>query len=201
MATPYVQQSHLAAVVLSVSVGAFALGEFSQVLRLRTGARVADLSGEVLFRALFFGGILMLPLGSSLVPGAVIPGGAVPFLVGAVVAWLGLLLRWWCFITLGRYFTTVLKTSADQAIVDRGPYRVLRHPSYTGLLLALAGGGLMLGNWAGEVASLFLVTVAVLYRIRIEEHALIATVGDRYRVFASTRARTRAVCLVMAQGL
>ena len=172
-----------------MSVGAFALGEFSQVLRLRIGAQVADLSGEVLFRVLFFGGILMLPLCSSVVPGAVIPGGAVPFLIGAVVGWLGLLLRWWCFITLGRYFTTVLKTSPDQAIVDRGPYRVLRHPSYTGLLLALVGGGLMLGNWAGALASFALVIAAVLYRIRIEEHALITTVGDAYRLFSKTRAR------------
>ena len=189
MATPYVQQSHLASVVLSVSVGAFALGEFSQVLRLRSGERVADLSGEVLFRGLFFGAILMLPLCSSVVPGAVIPGGAVPFLVGAVVGWLGLLLRWWCFITLGRYFTVVLKASPNQTIVDRGPYRVLRHPSYTGLLLALAGGGVMLGNWAGAVASFALALAAVLYRIRIEEHALFTTVGDAYRRFSKTRAR------------
>jgi protein-S-isoprenylcysteine O-methyltransferase Ste14 len=189
VATPYLQQSHLAAVVLSVSVGAFALGEFSQVLRLRIGARVADLSGEVLFRVLFFGAILVLPLCSSVVPEAVIPGGAVPFLVGAVVGWLGLLLRWWCFITLGRYFTVVLKTSSNQEIVDRGPYRVLRHPSYTGLLLALVGGGLMLGNWAGAVASFALAIAAVLYRIRIEERALNTTVGDAYRLFSKTRAR------------
>jgi protein-S-isoprenylcysteine O-methyltransferase Ste14 len=189
VAAPYLQQSHLAAVVLSVSVGAFALGEFSQVLRLRIGAHAVDLSGEVLFRVLFFGAIFMLPLCASVVPGAVIPGGAAPFLVGAVVGWLGLLLRWWCFITLGRYFTVVLKTSPNQAIVDRGPYRVLRHPSYTGLLLALAGGGLMVGNWAGAVASFALATAAVLYRIRIEEHALNTTVGDAYRLFSKTRAR------------
>ena len=165
------------------------MGEFSQVLRLRRGARVANVFGEALFRVLFFGGILMLPLCSSVVPGAVIPGGAVPFVVGAIVGWLGLLLRWWCFITLGRYFTTVLKTSASQPIVDRGPYRFLRHPSYTGLLLALVGGALMLGNWAGALASFAMVIAAIVYRIRIEERALIATLGDAYRQFSKTRAR------------
>ena len=74
---------------------------------------------------LFFGGILMLPLGLSVVPGAVIPGGAVSFVVGTVLGWLGLLLRWWTFVALGSYFTTVLKTSSDQSVVERGTYRVL----------------------------------------------------------------------------
>ncbi|WP_238384870.1 methyltransferase family protein [Segeticoccus rhizosphaerae] len=69
------------------------------------------------------------------------------------VGWLGLLLRWWSFATLGRYFTTVVKTSADQVVVSRGPYRALRHPSYTGLLAAFLGCGLMLGNWVGCGAS------------------------------------------------
>jgi protein-S-isoprenylcysteine O-methyltransferase Ste14 len=182
-------QSHVAGVVLSVSVAAFAVGEFSQILRLRRGARSADLLGEVLFRLLFFGGILVLPLALSVAPGAVIPGRAVPFVVGAVTAWFGLLLRWWSFFALGRYFTVVLKTSPDQVVVDNGPYRVLRHPSYTGLLLAFVGCGLMLGNWIGALASFSLLLVALAYRIRIEERALLAALGDAYRTFALNRAR------------
>lgn len=189
VATSYLQQSHAAVVVLSSSVIAFSVGEFSQVLRLRRGVRSTDLLGEVLFRGLFFGGILMLAFGVSVVPGALIPGGAVPFVAGTVLGWLGLLLRWWSFVALGRYFTTVLKTSPDQVVVERGPYRVLRHPSYSGLLLALLGCGLMLGNWVGLLGSLVLLLAAVVYRIRIEERALIATLGDAYRAFAKSRAR------------
>ncbi len=83
----------------------------------------------------------------------------------------------------------VVKTSADQTVVDRGPYRVLRHPSYTGLLLALIGVGLMLGNWLGSLVSLTLMVVALQYRIRIEERALLAALGDGYRSFATSRAR------------
>lgn len=186
---PYYQQSHTAAVVLAITIAAFAVGEFSQVLRLRRGAGSADLLGELLFRAVFFGGILILPLCLSVVPGAVIPGRMAPFVIGAVTAWVGVLLRWWSFITLGTYFTVVLKTSSDQAVVDRGPYRVLRHPSYTGLLLAVVGCGLMLGNWVGALGSFSLVLAALVYRIRIEEHALTATLGAAYRAFASSRAR------------
>ena len=189
MAGAYVDSSHVASVVLSVSLGAFALGELTQALRVRRGARSADVLGEVVFRGIFFGGILMLPLGVSHVPAAVLPGGAVTFGIGAVVGWLGLLLRWWSFVTLGRSFTTVLKVTHDQAVVDSGPYRVLRHPSYTGLLLALLGCGVMLGNWAGSLAAFAVVLAGLVYRIRIEERALAATLGDAYREFASGRAR------------
>ena len=189
MTTGYLHQSHGAVVAFSIVLAAFALGELPQMLRLRRGARSSDLLGEVVFRLLFFGAILVLPLCLSVAPVAVIAGRAVTFVLGSVVASLGLLLRWWSFIALGRYFTVVVKTSADQTVLDRGPYRALRHPSYTGLLLALMGVGLMLGNWLGALTSLTLMVFALVYRIRIEERALLAALGDGYRSFATSRAR------------
>lgn len=186
---PFLQHSHGAVVVLSISIFAFSAGELWQAFRPRRGVARASVLGEVLFRLLFFGGILLLPFGTSAAPGAVVPGGVVAFVAGAVVGWLGLLLRWWCFVTLGRYFTVVVKTSSDQKIVERGPYRILRHPSYTGLLLALLGCGAMLGNWVGALASFAVLLAAVVYRLRIEERALIASLGDAYRVFAKHRPR------------
>ena len=138
---------------------------------------------------MFFGGIVMLPLGRAVAPSAVIGGGVWPFAVGVVLGWLGLLLRWSSFVSLGKYFTVVVQTSVDQPMLERGPYRVLRHPSYTGLLLVCAGVGLMWGNWASAVGSVGLVLVGLIYRLRIEERALIAASGDRYREFAASRAR------------
>jgi protein-S-isoprenylcysteine O-methyltransferase Ste14 len=187
--TTYVYRSDTASLVLDISIGAFAVGELLQAFRVREGAQRSDLGAEALFRAMFFGGILLVPLGHTLAPGAVIGGGVWVFTVGTVIGWLGLLLRWWSFVTLGQYFTVVLKTSEDQPVVDRGPYRVLRHPSYTGLLLAFAGCVLLLGNWVGAAGSLALVLAALLYRIRIEERALDAALGQRYRVYAAGRAR------------
>jgi protein-S-isoprenylcysteine O-methyltransferase Ste14 len=187
--TTYVPRSDTASLVLDVSLGAFAVGELVQAFRVRAGAHRSDLGAEALFRAMFFGAILLVPLGHTLAPGAVIGGGLWVFAVGTAIGWLGLLLRWWSFVTLGQYFTVVLKTSEDQPVVDRGPYRVLRHPSYTGLLLAFAGCVLMLGNWVGAAASLALVLAALLYRIRIEERALDAALGQRYRDYATGRAR------------
>jgi len=189
VAVPYEELSDSARAVFSISVGAFAAGELLQGLRVRRGATRVSLRAEVVFRAMFFGGILLLPIGRALAPGAVIGGGAWVFGLGAVIGWLGLLLRWWSFLSLGKYFTVVVKTSGDQPVVERGPYRVLRHPSYTGLLLAFAGCGVMLGNWVGTVGGVGLVLIALIYRLRLEERALSAALGERYRDFAASRAR------------
>ena len=189
MSTSYLSQSHLAGLVFDVSVAAFAVGELSQALRVRRGASRADVRAEAVFRVVFFTGILALPAGRALVPGATIGGGVWLFALGLVLGWFGLLLRWWSFATLGSYFTLVVKTSQDQPIVDRGPYRVLRHPSYTGLLSAVAGCGLMLGNGVGTAAAVLLVSIALVYRMRHEERAMTIAFGDRYREFAANRAR------------
>ncbi|WP_207232380.1 methyltransferase family protein [Micromonospora kangleipakensis] len=189
MPVPYEEVSHLARIVFFVSVGAFSAGELSQALRVRRGATRVSVRAEIVFRAMFFSAILLLPVGRPVAPSAVIAGGVWLFALGVVIGWLGLLLRWWSFASLGNYFTVVVKTSEDQPVVERGPYRVLRHPSYTGLLLAIAGGGLMLGNWVSAVGAAGLVLIALIYRLRIEERALSAALGDRYREFAAGRAR------------
>jgi protein-S-isoprenylcysteine O-methyltransferase Ste14 len=188
VATPYLQQEAWARLVLAISVAAFAVGEVVQAFKVRRGASRTDLRGEVTFRVVFFAGILMLPLAQTLAPGAELESAGA-FALGAVVGWAGLLLRWWSFATLGTYFTTVVKTSADQVVVSRGPYRLLRHPSYTGLLAALLGCGLMFGNWVGACACFLLVLLALIYRLRREERAMIDALGDAYLDFAKDRAR------------
>jgi len=188
VATPFLQQAAWARVVFDLSVAAFGVGELSQAVKWRRGASRADLGGEVVFRLVFFVGVLMLPLAQSRAPAAELQGRGV-FVLGAVVGWVGLLLRWWSFATLGRYFTTVVKTSADQVVVSRGPYRFLRHPSYTGLLAAVLGCGLMLGNWVGVCTSFLLILSALVYRLLREERAMIDAVGDAYLDFAKDRAR------------
>lgn len=188
VAAPYAQEETWARLVFDVSVAAFAVGEFSQAVKRRRGATRADLLGEIVFRVIFFAGVLMLPLAQVLAPNAVLDSLRV-FLLGTVVGWLGLLLRWWSFATLGGYFTTVVKTSADQVVITRGPYRILRHPSYTGLLAAFVGAGLMLGNWSGMASTFLLILIGLIYRLVREEHAMIETLGEAYLDFAEGRAR------------
>jgi protein-S-isoprenylcysteine O-methyltransferase Ste14 len=186
---PFVRQSDAARLVFELSVGAFVVGELSQALRVRRGATRSNLGAEAVFRVIFFGGILLIPLGRAVAPSAAIRGGVWTFSLGVLIGWLGLLLRWWSFVTLGKLFTVVITTSEDQPVVDRGPYRFLRHPSYTGLLLALLGCGLIYQNWVSTAGSVAIVLAALVYRIRIEERALNAALGDRYGDFAAGRAR------------
>ena len=189
MPTPYEELSNPARVVFFAVVGAFAAGELGQAFRLRRGATRVDARAEAVLRLMVFGAVFLVPVGRAVAPGAVIGGGVWVFALGVVVACSGLLLRWWSFVSLGKYFTVVVRTTEDQPVVDRGPYRVLRHPSYTGLLLAFAGVGVMWGNWVSAAGAVALVLIALIGRIRTEEGALIAAQGDRYRKFAASRAR------------
>jgi protein-S-isoprenylcysteine O-methyltransferase Ste14 len=132
---------------------------------------------------------VMVYLGPRFVPAAAIRPGAAAFAVGIVVLVGGLVLRGWSIKTLGEYFTGRVMVSSDQPVITAGPYRLLRHPSYTGLLLACAGVGLTAANWVAVAAMVLLPLAAVLWRIHAEENALLATLGDRYRAYADQHKR------------
>jgi len=119
-------------------------------------------------------------------PAATIDPRAAGDWAGVVLIWLGVALRVWSFQTLGRYFTFRLSTSADQPVITSGPYRVVRHPSYSGLLLAFMGVGLTIGNWI-SFASLTIGTLfGLAYRIWVEELALTQALGERYLRYKAT---------------
>jgi protein-S-isoprenylcysteine O-methyltransferase Ste14 len=73
-------------------------------------------------------------------------------------------------------------THPDQEVVTAGPYRLIRHPSYTGLLIAFLGVGIFLNNWLSLSFLLVPITVAVLYRIRKEEEVLLVSLGESYGI-------------------
>ena len=108
---------------------------------------------------------------------------------GVALTIAGTLLRAWAIVTLGRDFRRSVTIEAGQRIVRRGPYRVLRHPSYTGLLLVFAGLGLALGSWVGAGAALVVAFAGMLPRVRVEERALARAFGDEYADYAKATAR------------
>lgn len=79
--------------------------------------------------------------------------------------------------------------SSDQQVVSSGPYRFVRHPSYTGVLAAYAGLGLALDNPLALAALVVLTTAGFVYRIFVEERALETTLGEAYGSYAKDRAR------------
>jgi protein-S-isoprenylcysteine O-methyltransferase len=106
---------------------------------------------------------------------------------GAFLAITGLTMRLWAIRTLGRFFTSTVRVANDHQVVQSGPYRRLRHPSYAGALLAALGITVALGSRLGFGLILILCVPAYLYRIAVEERALVAELGTSYSEY---RART-----------
>lgn len=110
-------------------------------------------------------------------------GGWTWVAVGLALIWLGIGLRAWAVRVLGRFFRRVVVVQAGHRVVSDGPYRLLRHPAYTGSLLTALGIGVALGNWAAVACSLALPLTGHLWRIRVEEAALARDLGDDYRAY------------------
>jgi protein-S-isoprenylcysteine O-methyltransferase Ste14 len=102
---------------------------------------------------------------------------------GAAVALAGIFLRVWSVATLGRYFTYVVKVTGDQPVIETGPYRLLRHPSYAGALLTAIGIGLSLRFVLAPVILGVVQLVAYSIRMGVEERALAEGIGEPYRAY------------------
>ena len=176
-------------ILLVVTAAVWLALELRQSTNTRSEAVRTDRGSRMVIRVAGLVGIVGAVVARRADPGAVIGNGPVVAWVGLVVLWCGISLRFWSFRTLGRYFTFTVQTSADQPVITDGPYRVIRHPSYAGILLAVVGVGLMSQNWWSLVALLAAVTAGVVYRITVEERALNQELGDRYRRYAATRKR------------
>ncbi len=105
------------------------------------------------------------------------------FFVGITLMLAGVAFRFYAMWVLGRFFTYDVAVQAGQTVVEAGPYRYIRHPSYTGALITLVGLGLALGNWVALLALLACMGTAYAYRIFVEESALVAALGEPYKQY------------------
>jgi protein-S-isoprenylcysteine O-methyltransferase Ste14 len=96
----------------------------------------------------------------------------------------GLVLRVWAVRVLGAFYTRTLRTNAGQRIVAEGPYRLVRHPGYLGVLLLWLGAGLSTANWIAAATNMGFMVRAYRGRIQTEEAMLAATFGDDYARYA-----------------
>lgn len=103
------------------------------------------------------------------------------YATGVLLFCAGLLLRWYSIAYLGKYFTVNVSVSADHRVIDTGPYRFIRHPSYSGALLEFLGFSLCLQNGAAMAAIMIPVVLSFSYRIRVEEAVLADALGENYR--------------------
>ena len=104
--------------------------------------------------------------------------------LGIAMMLIGLPFRWWAIHVLSRYFTVDVSIRPDHELIRSGPYRWLRHPSYTGALLTFYGFALGFGSWLSLLTIVVPVTLAFLWRIRIEEGVLSAAFPEQYPRYA-----------------
>ena len=111
------------------------------------------------------------------------------FVVGLLLMFFGSVLRRYCWRTLGEYFTGDVSVKPDQPIISSGPYRLVRHPSYTAGMMMYIGIGFALGSWF-SLALLTITTVATYsYRVLVEERVLLDALGEPYDAFLKGRKR------------
>jgi protein-S-isoprenylcysteine O-methyltransferase Ste14 len=157
------------------------IGTFFQ--RVEKGARVRDRGSHVwIVMAVGMGVVAGIILVNANSPGTTLQRGQrLQFWIGIAVMLSGLAFRWYAIKSLGRFFTRTVATRAGQYVVDSGPYRLIRHPSYTGGLLMFLGAGIAMTNWAALLAIMAGAALGYGYRVHVEERALCADLGQPYR--------------------
>jgi len=126
--------------------------------------------------------------------GAVSPhnmfGGAPWLKIASVLILIAsLIIRWTAILSLGKAFSANVAIRDSQTVYRSGLYRFVRHPSYSGLLLAFLAIGLHERNWLAAAVAVIPPNAALLYRIHVEEAALLQAFGSEYRAYSNTTKR------------
>jgi protein-S-isoprenylcysteine O-methyltransferase len=167
---------------------------FSELLvffskRKPSGAENRDQGSLQMLMPIFGGSIFLSWFVMALVPQAQMGALQALSMPSCILFFIGLLLRWYAVIRLGRFFTVEVSILDDHKLIDDGLFRFVRHPSYMGLLLMLLAIGIRTGNLLALVSLLLPTGLALLYRIRIEEAALLKAFGSSYVEYAAKTKR------------
>jgi protein-S-isoprenylcysteine O-methyltransferase Ste14 len=105
------------------------------------------------------------------------------FAIGISLMLAGVAFRWYSIRVLGKFFTRTVSIQVGHSVVEKGPYRYIRHPSYTGAMLTFIGFALTLTNWLSLGVVLLGMILGYGYRVHVEEQALIEGLGPVYKEY------------------
>lgn len=177
--------------ILQVLTFAWPVSEIVLAIRFRARGRNAgtrDRGSTVLLLVVIVAALGVAPALRHYPPTRIEPSSAVYDVVALACLLAGVSLRWSAILTLGRLFTINVAIDKDHSLILVGPFRWLRHPAYSGLLLAFLGVALSLRNWLSVAIVMVPISLALLYRMEVEEQALRERFGEAYERYA---ARTR----------
>ena len=103
--------------------------------------------------------------------------------IGVLMMLSGIVIRRWAITTLGKGFTVKVHAQKKGKLVTEGIYEHIRHPSYTGVFLVFTGLPLAMGTWLGAIIILAVTTIVYVYRMNVEEKALIEAYGKKYKEY------------------
>jgi protein-S-isoprenylcysteine O-methyltransferase len=188
---PLVSRPGAAATAFTVAVVAWLVFEFVMGARQRgraAGPAARDWTVWVLLGCEVAAVITAQLLGQR--GGLPWPGGlAWPVVAGVALIAAGIGLRAWSIATLGRFFQFRITVQPGHRVVTGGPYRYVRHPSYSGIMLVLAGIALACDDVWSLLAVAVLGGAGLAVRIRAEERQLTQALGEEYERFAADRKR------------
>jgi protein-S-isoprenylcysteine O-methyltransferase Ste14 len=158
--------------------------EIRQRKRFHADAQYHDKGSKALLAVLSALGVVLCILLAYMVPATAITSARIfLFWLGMLLVYVGIAFRLYAIKVLGASFTTTIAVAAGQPVVEAGPYRLIRHPSYTGMLITLLGFGISYANWLSLLVLIGCVLIGLSYRIYVEEHVLQEHLGLRYREY------------------
>jgi protein-S-isoprenylcysteine O-methyltransferase len=109
--------------------------------------------------------------------------------VGVAIMISGVVFRQYAISVLGKFFTATIQIKKDHELIQTGPYRYIRHPSYLGILIMAFGLGIAMSNWISLLLCLVLPTIGLMQRIRFEEKELEQHFGKQYQDYKKNTRR------------
>ncbi len=150
----------------------------------RVGGEVKDRGTQLLLWGVIIASITLASWIQYVVQAPMFGGAPWLRLAGLLILVAGLVIRWAAIWNLGSAFSANVAIRKAQRVRTTGLYRYVRHPSYLGLVLIFLAIGIHSRNWISLAIVLVLPTVALLYRIRVEERALCAAFGEEYIAYS-----------------
>ena len=143
----------------------------------RTKSHVRTRNSWVYRLPILLGAILLSPWGTGMLGDKPLyePGNTGTYLL-AIVVLLGISFTWWARIHLGRFWSNAITRKEDHSIIESGPYGLVRHPIYTGLILAILATGVAVATAASLLGAL-LIAFGQWQKARMEERFLSAELG------------------------